>query len=1055
MSISQLIPDLVTHCLAVTENAPWPMVTVEGHTRIVRYGNPAFCSLLGQPLDHLIGQPIDQLLQANSPCVEMLDQVFRTQKPASYTDLETFHSKTIFRSYTIWPVHEHEDLVGLMIQMTDLEQADCHAVAMNEALLLDSKRQHVLVDAAETLNAQLRLEIAERKQAEQALRKNEWLLRYATESARLTYVEIDFAHGGVRTADNFEAVMGYPSPPTDVTAGSWLLMEHVVPADRSRVKASFQEFLVSTPTGKIQYRVRGDDGVERWIESRWTLEFDPQGRPLKSFATNLNITDTKQAEDALRRSEEQVRLALDAAELGTFNQDALTHSFTTDSRLRTLFGLTLNTPTIEHCFETIHADDQGPVREAAAAVLQRHDTAPNEIEFRVVHPDGSLHWVYAKGRAHFGAEPPREKLLSFDGTVADITQHKRTEAALRESEERYRSIFTTVDEGFCIVEVLFDEVGHPYDHLILEANLAFEKHSGLPNPIGKKASELAPQLDQEWNDVYGEVIRTGQSVRLERESKALGRWFDVFVTRVGSATDRKVAIAFTNITTRKTAEAALRRSEARFQALITQATAGIAEMDINGNFTLVNERYCILAGRTADDLMGRSCLDLVHPDDRAACLRNAEVLRKNRTSFSMEKRMLRPDGMSVWVSISVAAITRPDQVLLGFVEIAQDISDQKHLELELQASETYFRELTQNLPIGVWTSQPDGTIDFINRHWTDYTGQKLGPSLIHPDAWVDCLHPDDRERVEQAAANGHSREGYIVEARFRRAQTSDYRWFLKRSIPVLDTEGYLKKRIVVCVDIDDLKRSQNDLVDHAGELAQQVNERTSELRETIGELEAFSYSVSHDMRAPLRALQGFSLLLLHKHASALDAESLDYLHRINASASRMDALISDVLTYSRLLRSEIVLTPVNLDNLVRQVIFIYPQLQANGAQIKIEGTLPTVLAHEASLTQCISNLLSNAVKFVPRGRTAEVRVYADEINGDARLWIADNGIGIAPEDHQRIWAIFTRIGRAKDYEGTGIGLAIVRKSLERMSGSITLESALGEGSKFALRLRKA
>jgi signal transduction histidine kinase len=293
-----------------------------------------------------------------------------------------------------------------------------------------------------------------------------------------------------------------------------------------------------------------------------------------------------------------------------------------------------------------------------------------------------------------------------------------------------------------------------------------------------------------------------------------------------------------------------------------------------------------------------------------------------------------------------------------------------------------------------------------------------------------------------------------LEARFRQATGKEYRWFLKRSMPVHDASGNLRKRIGICIDIDDLKRAQNILSDHAGELAQQVNARTSELRDTIGELEAFSYSVSHDMRAPLRALQGFAQLLLKTNEASLDARSLDHLRRINTSAGRMDDLINDVLTYSRLLRSEIVLRPVNLNDLVPFVLTTYPQLQADGAEVTIEGPLPTVLANEASLTQCVSNLLSNAVKFVAPGTSARVRIHADEVDGEARLWIEDNGIGIDARDHARIWNIFTRIGRARDHAGTGIGLAIVRKAIERMNGKLGLQSALGQGSKFWVQLRK-
>jgi signal transduction histidine kinase len=328
--------------------------------------------------------------------------------------------------------------------------------------------------------------------------------------------------------------------------------------------------------------------------------------------------------------------------------------------------------------------------------------------------------------------------------------------------------------------------------------------------------------------------------------------------------------------------------------------------------------------------------------------------------------------------------------------------------------------------------------------------------MTHPDTWKNALHPDDRDRADKTSAAGHAdKTSYTMEARFRQASTGEYRWFLKRSVPVRDAAGNEQKRIGICIDIDDLKRAQNILADYAGELGVQVQARTGELRETIGELEAFSYSVSHDMRAPLRAIQGFALLLLKTHEASLDARSVDQLRRINASASRMDALINDVLTYSRLLRSEIVLQPINLHDLVPSIIATYPQLHSHEAEIAIEGTLPIVLANEAGLTQCVSNLLSNAVKFATPGGATRIRVYADEIEGDSRVWIEDNGIGIDPRDQERIWNIFTRIGRAKDYDGTGIGLAIVRKAVERMNGTIGLESALGQGSRFWFRLRRA
>ena len=249
--------------------------------------------------------------------------------------------------------------------------------------------------------------------------------------------------------------------------------------------------------------------------------------------------------------------------------------------------------------------------------------------------------------------------------------------------------------------------------------------------------------------------------------------------------------------------------------------------------------------------------------------------------------------------------------------------------------------------------------------------------------------------------------------------------------------------------------AKNEISRQAAALEETVTERTAQLRETIGELEAFSYSVSHDMRAPLRAMRGFSKILLERHAAQLDAEGIKYLENIDGAAGRMDALIQDVLTYTRVLRAEVEFKPVDLDVLVRQVIGIYPQLHTGNVEIQIEGVLPKVLGGEASLAQCLSNLLTNAVTFVAPGTNPRVKVRAEAIAADIRLWVEDNGIGIAPQDQVRIFKMFERVGRDAAYKGTGMGLAIVRKAVERMGGQLGVESEAGQGSRFWIQLKGA
>jgi signal transduction histidine kinase len=227
------------------------------------------------------------------------------------------------------------------------------------------------------------------------------------------------------------------------------------------------------------------------------------------------------------------------------------------------------------------------------------------------------------------------------------------------------------------------------------------------------------------------------------------------------------------------------------------------------------------------------------------------------------------------------------------------------------------------------------------------------------------------------------------------------------------------------------------------------------LRETIGDLEAFSYSVSHDMRAPLRAMQGYAQLLQERFGNYLDPEAIEYLQRIRASSIRLDRLIQDVLSYSRIIRAEMRPAPVNLDKLVHDILVNYPGWQPPKAHITVEGSLGIVWGNDAFLTQCVTNLIGNAVKFVARGAVPRVRIWPEDKDEWARINFTDNGIGIDPSQQQRIFGMFERIHHPKEYDGTGIGLSIVRKAIERMGGELGVDSRAGQGSTFWIQLQKA
>ena len=278
--------------------------------------------------------------------------------------------------------------------------------------------------------------------------------------------------------------------------------------------------------------------------------------------------------------------------------------------------------------------------------------------------------------------------------------------------------------------------------------------------------------------------------------------------------------------------------------------------------------------------------------------------------------------------------------------------------------------------------------------------------------------------------------------------------------PVLDSTGNVEVIVGTTRDVTDRKRAEEtlqaaqlELQKRADNLEAKVTERTASLKETIGVLEAFSYSIVHDMRAPLRSMQGYASILLTEHQAELGTDARLYLGRIGASALRMDQLIQDVLTFSRVSREELKLQPVDAGALLHDILETYPNLNASKHYIRVEGRLPVVIGNEAALTQCFSNLLSNALKFVRHGDVPDIRVRAETRGKQALLFFDDNGIGIPGNLHERIFELFQRVTVSR--EGTGIGLPIVKKSIERMGGKVGVQSVPGQGSTFWLELSLA
>ncbi len=387
--------------------------------------------------------------------------------------------------------------------------------------------------------------------------------------------------------------------------------------------------------------------------------------------------------------------------------------------------------------------------------------------------------------------------------------------------------------------------------------------------------------------------------------------------------------------------------------------------------------------------------------------------------------------------------TTPDERLRAITLLQQkansleaEIAGRKETERALARRERELSDFLENATEGIHQVLPNGRILWANKAELELLGYAAGEYLgedirkFHVDA--DVIN-DILERLTR----GEKLRDY--EARLRHKDGS------LRYVSI-NSSGYWERdqfRYTRCFtrDITDRKRA-------ADTLEQTVAERTAQLRETVAELEAFSYSISHDVRSPLRAMQGYAQSLLEDYGAQLPADAIQRVDRIQRAAHRLDLLVRDILAYSAVAKGQVDLKPVGLGPLLDDLIQQHPELQASAKNILIEPPLPVVLGHEAYLTQCLTNLIENGLKFVAPGTVPEVRVSSESLGDRVRVWISDNGIGIAPEHYGRIFQIFGRIHPPKVYPGTGIGLAIVKKAVARMNGETGFESEPGHGSRF-------
>ena len=414
--------------------------------------------------------------------------------------------------------------------------------------------------------------------------------------------------------------------------------------------------------------------------------------------------------------------------------------------------------------------------------------------------------------------------VAFARTFAERTRtaaaRREAESRLRESERRYRTLFETMDEGFCVIEFVDGPAGPLSDYVHVEANAAAAKQVGLAGVVGRSIREIADQEAPEWIDLYRGVLETGRPIRLEKSFEATGRWLEVAAFPVEPAGRRQVAVLFKDLTEKRQAETAVRESEARFRNMADNTPMMMWVTDPDGYCTYLNRTWYEFTGQTVGEAEGFGWLDATHPDDRPRTEQVFLAANAAREPFRTEYRLRRSDGVYRWALDAAMPRFGAHGEYLGYVGSVIDIDERREAEDALRASEAQFRAFSEAVPNHVWASRPDGHLYWFNSQVYAYAGVEEG-ALDGAEGWGRIVHPDDlpgaAESWGRALATGAS---YRTEFRILRGD-GEWRWFAVHAEPVRDADGAILRWVGANIDIEDIRRQ--------GEELDQVNETLSAL----------------------------------------------------------------------------------------------------------------------------------------------------------------------------------------------------------------------------------
>ena len=724
--------------------------------------------------------------------------------------------------------------------------------------------------------------------------------------------------------------------------------------------------------------------------------------------------------------------------------------------------------------------------------LERGEEKLIVFEARHRRKDGSYYPVELRLQLLAGESPP-----VFIAIVHDISQRQRTEQALRSSEKRFRAL---VEQSPFGIQVLSP------DGRTLMVNQAWEAMTGatldalrdynLLHDEQLVRKGIMPAIEKAF---AGEAVQIPPIAYNSAETPQVKVPETTFCTRAhlypikdDDGQIREVILMHEDVSEQQRAESALRASEQRFHILAQVSPVGIFRTDAVGSCVYVNERWCEMAGLAPEDAAGEGWARALHPEDRTRVFQEWQRAALSRRPFRTECRFQRPDGTITWLLAQAAAEHDAQGEVIGYVGTITDITERKRSE-----------EAIRHIASGVSAQTGE---EFFNSLVTHLT------KIFHADyAFVGICEGQHRIRTIAVCDHGRRAENFIydlahtpcanvldqgtcsypenVQSLFPRDQllkTLGIESYI--GTPLFDQQGEALGLIVILDNhaMEDIGwiqpileifaartsaelerlRALAELERHRDSLEEMVRERTAEVQAQAmiiegeraalayanRELESFAYSVSHDLRAPLRAINGFSQALVEDYSAALDGEGQDYLRRIRAASRRMGHLIDDLLMLSRVSRQELQGEEITLSAMAEEILAeLAASTPARRAEVLVEPGL-RARGDPQLLRVVMENLLGNAWKYTSKKDLARIEFGTLRHDGEAVYYVRDNGAGFDMRYADKLFVAFQRLHHADEYEGSGIGLATVARIIHRHGGRIWGEGESGRGATFYFAL---